>query len=211
MKGLLFITHRTDRFDYLQGAQAVLDGGCRSIQLRMKDAHEDEICDTARKLKAMCDSYGAVLYIDDHPEIAMRVGARGVHLGKNDMAPSAAREIMGDGFVIGGTANAFEDIACLQGQGVDYIGLGPFRFTETKKNLSPVLGLEGYERLIGRCREEGIDLPIVAIGGITAGDIPTIFAAGVSAIALSSAILGADDPVAETKRIIEIINNAGPK
>lgn len=139
--------------------------------------------------------------------VAVEVGAKGVHLGKNDMAPAQARNMMGRGFVIGGTANTFEDIVRLNDQRVDYIGLGPFRFTETKKNLSPILGLEGYERIIAQCREAGIDLPVVAIGGITADDIPAILNTGVSAIALSSTILGAADPVAETRKIIEIINN----
>lgn len=203
----MFITHSTDRYGYLDGAQAVLEGGCRSIQLRMKDAPEAEVLDTARKLMEMCRDYGAELYIDDHVSVAVAVGAKGVHLGKNDMPPAQARDIMGREYVIGGTANTFEDIVRLNAQGVDYIGLGPFRFTETKKNLSPILGLEGYGRVLTQCREAGIDLPVVAIGGITACDIPAILDKGVSAIALSSTILGAADPVAETRRIIEIINN----
>ncbi len=207
MKGLLFITHSTQGYGYLDGAEAVLKGGCRSIQLRMKDVPETEVLETARTLKVMCDDYGAELYIDDHVAVAVEVGAKGVHLGKNDMAPAQARNMMGRGFVIGGTANTFEDIVRLNDQRVDYIGLGPFRFTETKKNLSPILGLEGYERIIAQCREAGIDLPVVAIGGITADDIPAILNTGVSAIALSSTILGAADPVAETRKIIEIINN----
>lgn len=207
MKGLLFITHSTQGYGYLDGAEAVLKGGCRNIQLRMKDVPETEVLETARTLKVMCDDYGAELYIDDHVAVAVEVGAKGVHLGKNDMAPAQARNMMGRGFVIGGTANTFEDIVRLNDQRVDYIGLGPFRFTETKKNLSPILGLEGYERIIAQCREAGIDLPVVAIGGITADDIPAILNTGVSAIALSSTILGAADPVAETRKIIEIINN----
>ncbi len=207
MDGLLFITHKTERFGYIEGAKAVLEGGCRRVQLRMKDEPVEAVFETARTLKAVCDGYGADLYIDDYPDVAMQVGARGVHLGKNDMAPGDARRMIGDGFVIGGTANTFEDIVRLKEQGVDYIGLGPFRFTQTKKNLSPILGLEGYGRLIGQCRDAGFVLPVVAIGGITAADIPALMSVGVSAIALSSSILSATDPVSETKKIIEIINN----
>lgn len=208
MSGLLFITHRTERFGYIDGALAVLEGGCRSVQLRMKDASAVDVLKTARELKKLCDLYGADLYIDDYVDVAIQVSAKGVHLGKNDMAPDEARRVMGWGQIIGGTANTFEDIMRLGSQGVDYIGLGPFRFTETKKNLSPILGLAGYARIIEQSMDAGIYLPAVAIGGITAEDIPSIMRTGVSGIALSSAILTAEDPMAETKRIIEIINNS---
>ena len=88
--------------------------------------------------------------------------------------------------------------------GADYIGCGPFRFTTTKKNLSPVLGLEGYRSIVLQMKEKGIDLPIVAIGGITFEDIPAIMETGVNGIALSGTILQAADPVAETKRIVNL-------
>lgn len=206
MQGLLFITHKTERYDYLQSMELALEGGCRRIQLRMKEALPLEVMAAARRAKELCDRYDADLYIDDYVGVAMQIMARGVHLGKKDVSPKQARIVMWDGSVIGGTANTFEDIVNLKGQGVDYIGLGPFRFTETKKNLSPILGLEGYTSIMQRCREAGIDLPVMAIGGITVEDIPAIMQTGVSGIALSSTILRAEDPVAETRKIIEIIN-----
>ena len=92
------------------------------------------------------------------------------------------------------------------GQGADYIGLGPFRFTQTKRNLSPVLGLEGYRTIMERCRNAGIALPVVAIGGITAADVENILATGVTGIALSGALLQAENTLEETQRIINIIN-----
>lgn len=92
------------------------------------------------------------------------------------------------------------------GQGADYIGLGPFRFTQTKRNLSPVLGLEGYRTIMERCRNAGIALPVVAIGGITAADMENILATGVTGIALSGALLQAENTLEETQRIINIIN-----
>ncbi|MDR1723318.1 MAG: thiamine phosphate synthase [Tannerella sp.] len=205
MDGLLFITHKTDRFDYLQSAEIALEGGCRRIQLRMKDATAEEVEATARRLKPLCDAQNAELYIDDHVSVCLTVGATGVHLGKQDMPPAEARAILGDKFLIGGTANTFDDIKYLNSQGVDYIGLGPFRFTTTKKNLSPILGLQGYEEIIGKCRSKGINLPILAIGGITTDDIPAIMDTGVAGIALSSNILNAENPVEETRRIIYLI------
>lgn len=202
MEGLLFITHRTERYDYLQSVEIALEGGCRQIQLRMKDVPVAEAEETAHRAKALCDRYKAALYIDDHVEVCRNVGAAGVHLGKQDMPPAEARAILGDKYIIGGTANTFEDIDRLHKQQVDYIGLGPFRYTATKRNLSPVLGIEGYRTIIKRCRENGIFLPILAIGGITIADIPGIMQTGVSGIALSSAILNAANPVEETKKIL---------
>ncbi|MDR1675233.1 MAG: thiamine phosphate synthase [Tannerella sp.] len=205
MSGLLFITHQTERYSYLQSVEIALEGGCRRIQLRMKDATPGEVEKTGLRAGDLCGKYGAELYIDDHVEVCKNIRATGVHLGKTDMPPREARQLLGDGFLIGGTANTFEDIQRLNSEGVDYIGLGPFRFTATKKNLSPVIGLSGYRRIMEQCKERRINLPVFAIGGITANDIPDILSAGVSGIALSSSILQAQNPVEETGRIIAIV------
>jgi thiamine-phosphate pyrophosphorylase len=206
MNGLLFITHRTERYSYLQSVEIALAGGCRRIQLRMKEASPDEVEATGLLANALCGKYGAELYIDDHVDVCKNIRATGVHLGKTDLPPREARQLLGNGFVIGGTANTFEDIRRLNSEGVDYIGLGPFRFTATKQNLSPVIGLSGYRRIMEQCKEHRIHLPVFAIGGITAEDIPEILSTGVSGIALSSTILQAQDPVEETIRIMKILN-----
>ena len=86
--------------------------------------------------------------------------------------------------------------------GADYLGIGPFRFTTTKKNLSPVLGLEGYASILSQMKEANINLPVVAIGGITNEDIPDILRTGVNGIALSGTILRAENPVEETRKIL---------
>lgn len=199
--GLLFITHQTERYTCLQSVEIALKGGCRMIQLRMKEAPPREVEQTGILAKSLCRKYGADLYIDDHVEICRRIGATGVHLGKSDMPPGEARKILGKNFIIGGTANTFEDILRLNAERVDYIGLGPFRFTATKKNLSPVLGLSGYKQIMKQCAGQGINLPVFAIGGITAGDIPALLNAGITGIAMSSAILQAENPVEETRKI----------
>ena len=198
---LQFITHFTDRYSYLDSAMMALEGGCQWIQLRMKDADEAEIERTARQILPECRRRGAVFIIDDHVELVKRVGADGVHLGKNDMPVDEARRILGDEFIIGGTANTFEDIQRLAAQGADYIGCGPFRFTTTKKNLAPMLGIEGYENIVSLMKTHGINLPIVAIGGITYDDIPRIMSTGVTGIAISGSVLRADNPVEEMRKI----------
>lgn len=206
MKGLVFITHQTEHITTLQSVAIALAGGCRHIQLRMKEATHDELLRTAIQAQVLCIEAQANLYINDHPTIAAQVGAAGVHLGKSDMSPREARRILSRGAIIGGTANTFDDILSLAAQGVDYIGLGPFRFTETKSVLSPTLGIVGYQRLMHQCKEHPIHLPVIAIGGITYEDIPAVMAAGMSGVAISSAILRATDPIAETKKIIHLLH-----
>ena len=158
----------------LSVAAQFLDAGGRWIQLRMKDASAEVIVCRGKEMLALCRKRRAVLVVNDAPQLAVAIGADGVHLGQADMPPIEARRIIGDGAVIGSTANTFEQIAARNDGETDYVGLGPFRFTTTKKNLSPVLGTEGYRTILGRMRTENIPLPVVAIGGIELPDIPQI-------------------------------------
>lgn len=198
-----FITHSNTRYDYVEGARLALVGGCRWIQLRMKDAQEVDFLLAAKQIGAMCKEYGATFILDDHVEWVGITGADGVHLGKNDMPVDEARNQLGANRIIGGTANTFEDVERLWHQGANYIGCGPYRFTTTKKNLSPVLGLDGYRHIISKMKAHDINIPVVAIGGILQPDIKDVMATGVSGIAVSGAILNAENPVEEMKRFID--------
>ena len=203
MRAIQFITHETETIGYVEGARMALEGGCRWIQLRMKDASDDEVRKAAAEIQPLCKDHDAIFLLDDRVELAKELKADGVHLGKNDMPVDEARRVLGEEFIIGGTANTFDDIERLASQGADYIGCGPFRFTTTKKNLAPVLGLEGYRDIIAKMEHAGIDLPVVAIGGITADDIDEILATGVCGIAISGTILRAENPVEEMRFILE--------
>ncbi|MBQ4622118.1 MAG: thiamine phosphate synthase, partial [Bacteroidaceae bacterium] len=145
--------------------------------------------------------------IDDHVELVARTKADGVHLGKNDMPIREARKILGDRFIIGGTANTFYDVQRHYISDANYIGCGPYRYTTTKENLSPILGIEGYTNIINKIKNAGIPLPLVAIGGIEHEDIPKLKETGINGIALSGSILRADNPVEEMKRIIREMKN----
>jgi thiamine-phosphate pyrophosphorylase len=172
----------------------------------MKDAEEALMEETANAVQRMCKEYGATFIIDDNVALAKRIGADGVHLGKNDMPIATAREILGDGYIIGATVNTFEDVLHhMEATVPDYFGCGPFRETATKRNLSPTLGVDGYRDIIHKMRGSGINIPIVAIGGIRKEDIPLLLECGISGIALSSSILTADDPVAEMQEIVNLI------
>jgi thiamine-phosphate pyrophosphorylase len=206
-----FITHYTEKYSYLDSVKLALEGGCKWIQLRIKDAAVDEIRPVAVKVQEMCRNYGATFIIDDHVDLVKELGADGVHLGKNDMPIDKARLILGKDFIIGGTANTFDDVRKHYANGANYIGCGPFRFTTTKKGLAPVLGLEGYSNIIRKMRQAGINLPVVAIGGITLEDIPQIMLTGVSGIALSGTVLRSENPVEEVRRVIEAEGNCKNK
>lgn len=204
---LQFISHYTEKYTYLDSVKIALEGGCKWVQLRIKDATDAEVLPIAVEAQKLCREAGATFIIDDRVELVKHIGADGVHLGLGDMPIAEARKILGEKFIIGGTANTFENVKAHYQASANYVGCGPFRFTTTKKKLSPVLGLEGYRSIVSKMREEGIDIPIVAIGGITAADIAPIMQTGVTGIALSGTVLRAENPVEEMRRILRIIES----
>ncbi len=205
MTNVQYITHCNKRFGYVEGAELALKGGCRWIQLRMKDATDEEFLKTGFLVRKMCKVYNATFVIDDRVHLVKTLEADGIHLGKNDMPVDEAKKLLqNDNIIIGGTANTFEDIVQLNNKGADYIGCGPFRYTETKKNLAPLLGIEGYIQIINNMKQHDISIPVIAIGGITYENVIQIMETGVSGIAISGAILNAEDPEKEMRRIIKL-------
>lgn len=189
---LQYITQETSTLTHLDCVREACISGVKWIQLRVKDKSVDECLQIAKEARIICDLYDAKLIINDHVEVALHSNADGVHLGKNDLTAQEARKIIGSNKIIGGTANTTEDIQHLINEGIDYIGLGPFKFTETKKNLSPVLGIEGYykisQALFNLLKESKLNdniPPIIAIGGITMEDISELMKTGIKGIAVS--------------------------
>ena len=202
---LQFITDGKTAEETVRQAISALEGGCRWIQIRMKDASEEEVEDAVKSILPHCRKARAILIVDDRVEIAARCGADGVHLGKEDTSPEQALAILGPDRIIGSTVNTLEDIGRLPLDIVDYLGIGPYRFTSTKKRLAPILGLEGYRNIMTLLRKRS-SIPAVAIGGITADDIIPVISTGVTGIAVSGAISHADDPVAATRRLLELLS-----
>jgi thiamine-phosphate pyrophosphorylase len=172
----------------------------------MKDANEALLEQTAITIQRMCREHGATFIIDDNVILAKRIGADGVHLGKSDMPIAEARKILGHDYIIGATVNSFEDVVrTLESGTPDYFGCGPFRYTTTKSGLAPILGFVGYRDIIAKMREQDISIPLVAIGGITKGDIPELLECGVGGIALSGSIINVEDPVLQMCEVVEIL------
>ncbi len=206
---LLFITHGNPAFPEIEQVEQAVEGGCRFIQLRMKQGLNR---DTAAAIVSHCRKQGddVLVCINDDMELALSCGASGVHLGKTDMPLREARRRVrewgrADSFLIGATAHTFDDIRRAVDDGASYIGLGPYRYTDTKTNLSPLLGLDGYLNILQKCREAAVEIPIFAIGGIERNDISPLMATGLYGIAVSGAILRAAEPTAETRHIIQLL------
>lgn len=200
-----FITHETVKYSYIDSARIALEGGCKWIQLRMKDASKEEIITVAKFVEPMCREYQATFIIDDHVELVKQIHADGVHLGQLDMPVDKARHILGDNYIIGGTAHVFEEVELHWKRGCNYVGSGPYRFTTTKKNLVPILGLSGYKHIIACMKERNINIPLIAIGGIRKEDILPLLQLGIGGIALSSTVLQAENPADEMKQIMKLV------
>lgn len=193
----------------LTAAQAIeaMRGGCRWVQVRMKDADPAQVIHALQLLEAPAGEYGAVLMVDDHVQIAAELPfVAGVHLGHNDMPRAAARALLGENKIIGSTANTAEQATALAPLS-DYLGVGPFRFTTTKQRLAPILGAEGIAGVVDALKGADSLLPIVAIGGIEPADIPEVLATGACGIAISGAIHKAENPTARTQEILNEIEN----
>lgn len=204
---LQFITQDVNGLSHLQQIEHALAGGCNWVQLRMKDKSTDEILEVANQARILTSKANAKLIINDSPEICKAVNADGVHLGKKDCSPSEAYQLLGKNFIIGATANKYKEVLQLNRQPVDYFGIGPYKFTTTKKNLSPVLGIEGYQQIVEQCKLANISKPMVAIGSVTAEDIPMLIATGMYGVAVSSAISKSTHPQAATQQILLKLNH----
>ncbi|MCW3122540.1 MAG: thiamine-phosphate pyrophosphorylase [Flavipsychrobacter sp.] len=183
-------------------AEQACIGGVDWIQLRLKDIPYADYYSIASDVQAVCKEFNATFIINDNAALALDINADGVHLGRKDMSPEIARALIGNSFIIGATANTIEDITRLSAMPIDYIGLGPYRFTSTKQNLAPILGIDGYKQIFARLDEQGVTPPpIIGIGGVTKSDVAHLLATGLYGVAVSGAISNAADV---TKAAIEL-------
>ena len=183
-----YITRDDKQYSHAEQARLMFSNNISWVQVRMKDATDEEIVEEAREALQYAKEFNGTLIINDSIEICKAVGAHGVHLGLKDISIDEARQLLGSEAIIGGTANTLSDVLSQYRKGADYIGLGPFTFTETKKNLSPILGLEGYRNLTVKLNEIGLQIPIVAVGGITYNDIEEILNTGINGVAMSGTL-----------------------
>jgi thiamine-phosphate pyrophosphorylase len=200
---LQYISQGNSSDEHIKNIKEALDAGCLWIQLRMKNSTSEEIENTANEVRLLCNTYNAIFILNDNVGIAKNTNADGVHLGLTDMPVNKAREILGNDKIIGGTANSINDVLQRINENCNYIGLGPFRFTNTKDKLSPILGLEGYKKIISELNTTQLQTPIYAIGGILPGDVEAIIQTTIYGVAVSGIITGAENK----KEMVDQIKN----
>jgi thiamine-phosphate pyrophosphorylase len=203
---LQYITQDVDGKSHQQLTEEACVAGADWVQLRLKNKSTAGWKKIALEVLEICNKYKSKLIINDNVALAKEISAHGVHLGKEDMHPIEARKILGNNFIIGGTANTFEDIKVLAAARVDYIGLGPFRFTSTKEKLSPILGIKGYKSVIEKCKAKNICIPIIAIGGITTKDVSEILQTGIYGVAVAGAITFSENKSHVVKEFLNELN-----
>ncbi|MCP4550494.1 MAG: thiamine phosphate synthase [Bacteroidetes bacterium] len=201
---LQFITNYRSDISHLNQVKAVVKAGVKWVQYRPKHARKADIIAEGQEIAAFCKQHSVVFIMNDSIDISLQLNTDGVHLGNEDMPPKEARKILGNNKIIGGTANTIEDVICLINQGVNYVGLGPYQFTETKKNLSPVIGVKGYEDIIKGLNNKNLVIPIIAIGGIKSEDIKGLLNTEVHGIAISSLISDASNIHKKTTALLNL-------
>ncbi len=201
---LMYIHNNSEPGEATTIISGFLQAGGRWVQLRLKQASTAQRLEIARLILPLCQPFQATLIMDDDVDAAKAAPTHGVHLGKRDMPLKEARKILGPKAIIGNTANTLEDMLTQAKQGADYIGLGPFRFTQTKTNLSPLLGLQGYQDIMSGFRQIHPYFPVCAIGGILEEDIPILMQTGISGIAISSGISQKTKPEKTTQQLLQV-------
>lgn len=200
MEKLQYISQGFTIEDQELNIRKALDNGVKWIQVRWKNAPENEFIKLCEISKKLCSDNQAVCIINDHVQITKDIDADGVHLGLNDQSIEIARQVLGKDKIIGGTANTLLDVLQRMNEGCDYIGLGPLRFTSTKEKLSPILGFEGYEKIIQDLKTQSLEVPkIFAIGGVVLNDIELLQQIGIYGVAVSGLITNETATVHEIK------------
>jgi len=190
-----------DRWTHVELGRLAAQGGADVVQFRDKTLRSvDELLLLLCELRDGLREHGTRLIVNDHVELAARVGADGVHLGPSDLSPTAARELLGPDVLIGATVNNLEDARRAAGQPVDYVGVGPVFGSASKRDPAPALGLDGLRTIV-----EQLDIPVIAIGNIGPEQLPQILRSGAYGVAVLSDVACAPDPAARTAELVELL------
>lgn len=188
------------RLSHCSQVERLIAGGARLIQLREKEMAPRQFYDDALRALSVARSRGVQVIINDRVDIALALGADGVHLGQDDLPPVSARKLLGNDAVIGLSTHNLEQVIAAARLPLDYLAIGPIFRTATKKNPEPPVGLDGLKRI-----REVMELPLVAIGGITLANAPEVLSTGADAVAVISSLL--DDPSRITIKTAEFLQS----
>lgn len=180
---------------HIEQAEIACKAGANWIQYRCFSKPENELIQEIHQIASICDDWGATLILTDHYHLLDQVDAQGVHIEDMNADFSAIREIISDEKTLGASANTIEDIQRIYASGaVDYAGCGPYSVTKTKPNDYPLLGVNGYQEIADKMTGLGINLPLLAVGGINLEDTEALLSTGIYGIAVSAAVNQSDAP-----------------
>lgn len=191
------------RFDHVELARLAIAGGADTIQFRQKTGSTRELIETARALKKACAEGGVTFLVNDRVDVALASGADGVHLGQSDFPIPLARELLGAGALIGGSASTLDEARQCAADGADYVGFGPVYPTGSKADANPVSGLGA---LAAVCGSAGV--PVIAIGGIGLANLRDVLGAGAYGFAVISAVCCQPDPAGAARALVTAIGDA---
>ena len=189
------------RFSHMEITLLAIAGGADTIQFRQKSGSTREMIEIARNLKRLCSEADVTFIVNDRLDVAIAAEADGVHLGQDDFPIPKARQLLGEGRIIGGSAATLDDARKCLSEGADYVGFGPVYPTTSKDDAGPVSGIDILKQVV-----EIIPLPIIAIGGVDAENIPDVMRAGARGIAVISAVCCQDDPEEATMALYQALN-----
>lgn len=190
---LHFITHDHPVHTHVQQAQQVCEAGAKWIQYRCLTKTDDELLKDIGLIAEICDDWGATLIVTDHIHLKDKADIQGFHIEDMDADFKILRQQLGDSYTLGGSANTIKNLIRLGREGADYAGFGPFAISTTKPNTFPLIALNDYTNALAQLEAEDIDLPVVAVGGIQLEHVEPLIHSGIFGIAVSAAILQADD------------------
>ncbi len=189
------------RFSHMEITRLAIAGGADTIQYRQKSGSTREMIEIARNMKRLCSEADVTFIVNDRLDVAIAAEADGVHLGQDDFPIPMARELLGEGRIIGGSAATLDEARKCLSEGADYVGFGPVYPTSSKDDAGPVSGIDILKQVV-----EIIPLPIIAIGGVGAENIPDVMRAGAHGIAVISAVCCQDDPEEATRSLYQALN-----
>lgn len=189
------------RFSHMEITRLAIAGGADTIQYRQKSGSTREMIEIARNMKQLCSEAGVTFIVNDRLDVAIAAEADGVHLGQDDFPIPMARELLGEGRIIGGSAATLDEARKCLSEGAEYVGFGPVYPTSSKDDAGPVSGIDILKQVV-----EIIPLPIIAIGGVGAENIPDVMRAGAHGIAVISAVCCQDDPEEATRALYQALN-----
>jgi len=187
---------------HLEVARTAIEGGASIIQFREKEMTTRQLVETARKMKELTEEANIPLIINDRLDVALAVDADGVHVGQDDMPATLARRLMGRK-IVGVSATTVEEALQAQADGADYLGVGPIYPTGTKPDAVPPIGLARLAQIV-----QAVEIPVVAIGGISQGNAGEVIACGVDGVAVISAVVSAPDIAVAARRLRETVEAA---